>query len=144
MANVEKSVLVGYSSGQMYALVDQVEHYPEFLPWCGGAILEHRDGNTTRATIRIDYHGIRQSFRTENRTQPPDLIEIRLLSGPFRHLDGTWRFTALSDSACRVDFHLRYELANRPLEKLVGPVFHLIANNLVDAFMRRAEKVYGE
>jgi ribosome-associated toxin RatA of RatAB toxin-antitoxin module len=128
----------------MYALVDQVEHYPEFLPWCGGTHLEHRDGAITRASIDIDYRGIRQTFRTENRTNPPELIEIRLVSGPFRRLDGTWRFTALSDSACRIDFRLHYEFSSRVLERLVGPVFHLIANSFVDAFLRRAEQVYGE
>lgn len=144
MANVEKSVLVGYSAGQMYALVDQVEHYPEFLPWCGGTQLEYRDGEITRASIVIDYRGIRQTFRTENRTRPPESIEIRLVSGPFQHLDGTWRFTALSDSACRIDFRLHYEFSSRVLETLVGPVFYLIANSFVDAFMRRAEEVYGE
>jgi ribosome-associated toxin RatA of RatAB toxin-antitoxin module len=144
MANVEKSVLVGYSASQMYALVDRVEDYPAFLPWCGGTEVEHRDGQTTRASIAIDYRGIRQSFRTENRTWPPEAIEIRLVSGPFRRLDGTWRFTTLSDSACRIDFRLHYEFSSRVLETLVGPVFHLIANSFVDAFLRRAEQVYGE
>ena len=78
MALVRKSVLVGYSAQRMFGLVDGVERYPEFLPWCGGAELEHRDGQITRASIHIDYRGIHQSFRTENRTQPPELIEIRL------------------------------------------------------------------
>jgi ribosome-associated toxin RatA of RatAB toxin-antitoxin module len=144
MAKVDKSVLVGYSASQMYALVDRVEDYPAFLPWCGGTEVEHRDGQITRASIAIDYRGIRQSFRTENTTSPPEAIEIRLVSGPFRRLDGTWRFTALSDSACRIDFRLHYEFSSRVLETLVGPVFYLIANSFVDAFMRRAEEVYGE
>jgi ribosome-associated toxin RatA of RatAB toxin-antitoxin module len=96
MAVVQKSVLVGYSAQRMYALVDEVERYPEFLPWCGGTELEHRDGEVTRASIQIDYRGIRQTFKTENRTQAPELIQIRLVSGPFHTLDGTWRFTALA------------------------------------------------
>jgi ribosome-associated toxin RatA of RatAB toxin-antitoxin module len=143
MALVRKSVLVGYSAQRMYALVDTVERYPEFLPWCGGAELESRDGETTRASIQIDYRGIRQSFRTENRTRPPELIEIRLVSGPFRALDGTWRFTALAPEACRIDFHLHYEFSSKLLERLVGPVFHYIANSFVDAFIKRAENLYG-
>jgi ribosome-associated toxin RatA of RatAB toxin-antitoxin module len=143
MAQVRKSVLVGYSAQRMYALVDEVERYPEFLPWCGGTQLEHRDGEVTRASIQIDYRGIRQSFRTENRTQAPEVIEIRLVSGPFRALDGTWRFTALAPEACRIDFQLHYEFSNRLLERLVGPVFHYIANSFVDAFLRRAEQLYG-
>jgi ribosome-associated toxin RatA of RatAB toxin-antitoxin module len=143
MALVQKSVLVGYSAQRMYALVDEVERYPEFLPWCGGTELEHRDGEVTRASIQIDYRGIRQTFRTENRTQAPELIQIRLVSGPFHTLDGTWRFTALAPEACRIDFQLHYEFASRLLERLVGPVFHYIANSFVDAFLKRAERLYG-
>ena len=143
MALVEKSVLVGHSAAQMYVLVDEVERYPEFLPWCGGSELEHRDAGLTRACVRIDYHGIKQSFRTENRTQPPHLIEIRLISGPFRTLDGVWRFTPLSPEACRIDFRLHYEFSSKLLEKLVGPVFSHIAGSFVDAFLRRAERLYG-
>jgi len=127
----------------MYALVDEVERYPEFLPWCGGTELEHRDGEVTRASIQIDYRGIRQTFKTENRTQAPELIQIRLVSGPFHTLDGTWRFTALAPEACRIDFQLHYEFASRLLERLVGPVFHYIANSFVDAFLKRAERLYG-
>ena len=143
MALVRKSVLVGYSAQRMFGLVDGVERYPEFLPWCGGAEVEHRDGQITRASIHIDYRGIHQGFKTENRTQPPELIEIRLVSGPFRALDGTWRFTPLAEEACRIDFQLRYEFSSKLLERLVGPVFHYIANSFVDAFLKRAEKVYG-
>jgi len=143
MALVRKQVLVGYAAERMYALVDGVERYPEFLPWCGGTVLEHRDGQTTRATIQIDYRGIHQSFRTENRTHQPELIEIRLVSGPFRALDGTWRFTALAPDACRIDFQLRYEFSSKVLERLVGPVFNYIANSFVDSFLKRAEKLYG-
>jgi ribosome-associated toxin RatA of RatAB toxin-antitoxin module len=143
MATVERSVLVPYSAERMYALVDQVEHYPDFLPWCGDAHVEHRDGATTRAAIRIDYHGLRQSFKTENRTTPPERIEIRSLSGPFRHLHGTWLFTRLAPDACRIDFKLHYEFSSRLVERLVGPVFGYIANSLVDAFIRRADALYG-
>ncbi len=139
MALVQKSVLVGHSAQRMYALVDEVEKYPLFLPWCRGTQVEHRDASITRASITIDYHGFKQSFRTENRTQPPHLIEIRLLSGPFRTLDGLWRFTALTEEACRIDFRLHYEFASRLLEKPAAPVFGYIANSLGDAFLKRAE-----
>ena len=95
--------------------------------------------------VLIDYHGIKQSFKTENRTSPPELIEIRLVSGPFRQLDGHWRFTALrrprparSSSTCTTNF------PTGCLEKLVGPVFKHIANTLLDAFLRRADQLYGK
>jgi ribosome-associated toxin RatA of RatAB toxin-antitoxin module len=143
MALVERSVLVGYSAERMYALVDAVEDYPQFLPWCRTAHVEHRDAELTRASLAIDYHGLKQSFRTENRTQPPNLIEIRLLSGPFKTLEGHWRFTALASDACRIDFRLHYEFSSRLLERPAAPVFGYIANSLVDAFLKRAEKLFG-
>ena len=142
MALVEKSVLVGYSAEQMYRLVDDVERYPEFLPWCSGSEVDLRDGTLTRAVIRIDYHGIKQSFKTENLTEPAQRIEIRLVSGPFHRLDGLWRFTPLAAQACKIEFRLHYEFSSRLLEKLVGPVFRHIANTLLEAFVQRAEQLY--
>jgi ribosome-associated toxin RatA of RatAB toxin-antitoxin module len=143
MSEVRKSVLVGYSAQQMFTLVDDVEKYPEFLPWCGGAGVSYRDQEKTRASILIDYRGIKQRFTTENRKELPHAMHIRLVEGPFRALDGSWRFTDLSGQGCKIEFLLHYEFSNRLLEKLVGPVFGYIANTLVDGFIRRAEKVYG-
>lgn len=143
MQRVRKSVLVPYGAPEMFALVDDVERYPEFLPWCSGTQLEYRDGTTTRAAVSVNYHGFKQTFRTENHNRPGELIEIRLVSGPFRTLDGTWRFTALSADACRIDFRLHYEFSSRLLEKPAAPVFAYIANSLVDAFVKRAEKLFG-
>ena len=142
MALVEKSVLIGHSAERMYGLVNDVDAYPQFLPWCKATQVEYRDASLTRAAISVDYRGFRQTFRTENHTRPAELIEIRLVSGPFRKLDGTWRFTALSPSACRVDFRLHYEFSTRLLEVPAGPVFGYIANSLVDAFVKRAEQQY--
>lgn len=141
MALVEKSVLVNHPAEQMYRLVDDVEHYADFLPWCGGTQVELRTETLTRASIKIDYHGIKQTFKTENRTTPSKLIEIKLVSGPFRQLDGAWRFTALSPEACKIEFRLHYEFSNRLLEKLVGPVFKHIAHTLLDAFLQRADRL---
>ena len=143
MALVERSVLVGYPARSMYALVDGVERYPEFLPWCGEAHVESREGALTRASLTIDYHGIKQRFKTENRSEAPHLIEIKLVSGPFRTLDGTWRFHALGEQGCRVELRLHYEFSSRVLEKLVGPVFNGIATSLVDAFVKRAEQLHA-
>ncbi len=143
MSEVNRSVLVAYSAEQMFALVDDVEHYPEFLPWCGGTSVDHRDETKTRATIRINYRGIKQSFTTENVKRVPHEMTIRLIEGPFRRLDGYWRFTALADRGCKVEVTLHYEFAGRVLEKLVGPVFNYIANTLLEAFVKRAERIYG-
>jgi len=142
MALVEKTVLVPFTPQRMFDLVDGVERYPEFLPWCGASRVEFRDGETTQATLEINYHGVRQSFSTQNSNRPPNLIEIRLVSGPFRRLGGNWRFIPLGDAGCKIEFRLEYEFSSRLLEKVVGPVFSHIANTFVDAFTRRAEQLY--
>ena len=143
MAEVRKSVLVAYSAERMFDLVDRVDRYPEFLPWCAGASVIPVDERRVKASVVISYHGVRQSFTTENTRTRPQRIDMRLAEGPFRTLDGAWSFTALNDSACKIEFNLRYEFSSRLLEKLVGPVFSYIANTLVEAFLRRAEQVYG-
>ena len=127
----------------MFDLVDAVEKYPEFLPWCGGAACTFRDAHVTRATLHINYRGIRQSFSTENTKVAPRSMQIRLIEGPFRTLEGAWRFTDLTGAGCKIELSLRYEFSSLLLEKLVGPVFGFIANSMVDAFVKRAQKVYG-
>lgn len=142
MATVEKTVLVAHSAEQMFNLVDRVEDYPIFLPWCGGSSVAHMDENIVHATVHINYHHIKQSFTTKNVRTPSRQIDMALQDGPFRHLDGSWRFIPLSDAACKIEFRLHYEFSSKILEKLVGPVFHMIANSFVDAFIQRAEKIY--
>ena len=143
MPDVTKTVLVHYSAQQMYELVDGVEEYPKFLPWCGGGSVSHRDEHLTRATIQINYKGIKQSFTTENRKDPGREMWIKLVEGPFRTLDGNWRFLPLTDDSCKIEFSLRYEFASRLLEKLIGPVFNFVANSMVEAFVKRADQRYG-
>ena len=140
---VTKSVLVGYSAEQMFGLVDAVETYPQFLPWCSRTDVAYRDETKMRATIHVNYHGAKQSFTTENTKEPPRLLTVKLVQGPFRILDGEWRFFALNEQACKIDFRLHYEFASKLLERLVGPVFGYIANTMVDAFVKRADKLYG-
>ncbi len=143
MALVEKSVLIAYSAQQMFDLVDRVEDYPQFLPWCSRTELKFRDATRTAATLCINYHSVKSHFTTENDKQVPSLMTIRLVDGPFRRLEGAWRFRALSDSACKIEFELSYEFSSRMFEKIIGPVFSHIANTFVDAFVKRAEQVYG-
>ncbi len=128
----------------MYDLVDRVEDYPSFLPWCGGTELHRRDEATTEATIHIHYMQVRQHFTTENAKAYPERMTIRLKSGPFQKLEGYWHFLALGETACKIEFSLHYEFASRMLDKALGPVFGYVANSLVEAFVQRAEKVYGE
>lgn len=143
MPDVSQSVLVEFTPAQMFSLVDAVEDYPKFLPWCGGATLVHRNADTTRATILINYHGIHRSFTTENVKHEPVTMQIRLVEGPFRKLDGSWCFSDLAGRGCKIEFRLHYEFAGRLLDRLISPVFHHISSTLVDAFVKRAGQIYG-
>lgn len=143
MKRIQHSVLVPYAAREMYDLVDQVERYPQFLPWCGGArVLDGREPGRI-ARIDIDYHGIRAHFTTSNVNVEGESIVVTLVDGPFRHLHGEWRFLTLAESACKIEFEFAYEFASGLLERAVGPVFDHIASTFVDAFVRRAESTYG-
>jgi ribosome-associated toxin RatA of RatAB toxin-antitoxin module len=144
MAEVVKSVLVPYSAAEMFVLVDGVESYPQFLPWCGGTELHRRDESITEATIHIHYLQVKQHFTTQNEKRFPEEMSIHLKSGPFRRLEGFWRFKILADTACKIEFVMHYEFSSALLEKVLGPVFGMVTSNLVDAFVQRAEQVYGE
>ncbi|WP_439536518.1 type II toxin-antitoxin system RatA family toxin [Methyloversatilis sp.] len=144
MAEVRKTVLIERSAEQMFRLVDGVEHYPEFLPWCGGSEVIERTDTLTRARIDINYHGVKAHFATANAKVFPHSMTIRLVEGPFKSLDGTWAFTQLGDVACKIEFNLRYEFSSRLIEKVVGPVFSHIANTFVEAFVKQADRIYGK
>ncbi|MES2259193.1 MAG: type II toxin-antitoxin system RatA family toxin [Pseudomonadota bacterium] len=143
MAVVHKSVILGYSAEQMFELVAKVEDYPKFLPWCGGVDVRERGEQSVVASLAIHYHGIRQSFTTSNTNIAPTSITMKLVDGPFKSLDGTWTFKPLRADACKVELDLHYEFSNRILEQMIGPVFGMIANSMVDSFCKRAETVYG-
>lgn len=142
MPEVKRSVIVPFSPSQMFALVDDVEHYPAFLPWCGGAQLLFRDEHTTRATLTIDYLGLRHSFTTENDKQPPLHMLLKFVEGPFQKLDGEWRFTDLAGQGCKVEFRIEYEFSTPVVGALLGPLFAHIAGTFVDAFVLRARRIY--
>jgi ribosome-associated toxin RatA of RatAB toxin-antitoxin module len=141
MASIEKSVLVRHSAASMYALVADIEAYPQFLPWCSGSRILARDGERVTASIDIAFGGLKQSFTTVNEQHPVDRIRLQLVSGPFSNLDGTWSFTPLADDACKVALSLDYGFSNFLLRSLVGPVFHQIATTMVDSFVKRADEI---
>ena len=142
MAAVKKVVLIEFTPEQMFELVDRIEDYPGFLPWCGGTELIERTETRTSAMLKVNYHGIKTHFSTENSKLYPHEMHIRLKEGPFSHLDGSWTFTPLGDAACKIEFALSYTFSSRLLDKALGPVFNHIANTFVDAFVKRAEQVY--
>ena len=146
MKTIHKSVLLWHSAHEMFALVTNIEHYPQFLPWCDhGEVLElNDDGMLARVGMAIS--GLRQSFTTRNTHETDRKVLMELVDGPFSQLDGVWAFTPLGDGslrACKVEFTLSYGFSSSTLAALVGPVFDKIAGNLVDAFVKRADRVYG-
>ena len=140
MAAVKKIVLIEQSAARMFGLVDRVEDYPLFLPWCGGTELIERSEEKTAARIHINYHGIKAHFSTENTKTFPRHMRIDLREGPFKHLDGSWTFTPLGEGACKIEFALNYEFSARLLDKALGPVFNHIANTFVESFVKRASE----
>ena len=149
MKHVKKSVLLWYSAHEMYALVTAVEDYPRFLPWCEKVDILRRDDTGLTARLYLAYAGVRHAFTTRNAHTPDQSVRVGLVDGPFSLLDGTWRFLPLQQpsdvesKACKIEFELRYAFSNGALEALISPVFDRIANTFVDAFVTRAEQVYG-
>ena len=139
MANVSKSVLVPHSAQRMFALVDGVEEYPEFLPWCAATEVFERSAEITRARLDIDYHGLRTHISTFNRKEAPARMTLELVDGPFERFAGEWRFTPLGDEGCRVELALDYVLSSKTIDRVLAPVFGYIMETLVDRFVARAD-----
>lgn len=143
MTTISKNALVAYSARQMFDLVNDIEAYADFLPWCGGTTVLSRDADEVVATIEIAHGSLRKAFTTRNRIQPGKMMEMRLEEGPFKRLEGFWRFEVLDTHASKVMLDLEFEFSNRIVAMAMGPVFSQIANSLVDAFCKRAVEVYG-
>jgi len=141
MPTVRKSVRVAHPAGAMFELVDAVERYPEFLPWCGSTQLIERTAEMTSGRVDIDYHGLKSSITTRNRKEPPEWMHLEFVEGPFEKFHGHWRFVALGDVGCRVEFALDYGFESRAVEALVGPVLGHIMETLVDRFVARADEL---
>ena len=144
MATVNKSALVFYSAAEMYRLVEDIEAYPKFLPWCRSARILSQDETEVRATIEMAKGGVHKSFSTRKRIKGAHRIDIRLLEGPFKRLEGFWRFEPLRADASKVSLDMEFEFASTLLRMAVEPVFKQITNSLVDAFCKRAVDVYGK
>jgi ribosome-associated toxin RatA of RatAB toxin-antitoxin module len=139
---VRKSALVPHTAGQMFDLVYDVAAYPAFLPWCCRAEVISETPERICGRIEVARLGIHQAFSTCNRFERDRWMEIALLDGPFRRLHGLWRFTPLREDACKVELELEFEFSGALMDKAFGPIFHQIANTLVDAFCKRAGEVY--
>ncbi len=143
MKQVRKSALVPYSAGQMFDLVNGVEHYPEFLPWCSAVRVLARNAHSVKATVSLAKGSLRQSFTTQNAMEAGRRIEMRLIEGPFKHLHGLWLFHPLDEAGCEIVLSMQYEFSNGILALAFGHAFDQVANTLVDAFCKRARDLYG-
>lgn len=143
MPIVHEVLVMPYSVADMYKLVDEIEKYPEFLPWCKGSEILYRDEDEVHAKLVLSGGGFQKSFTTCNRLQANKMIEIKLLDGPFRQLEGFWKFEPQPDNGCQVTLDLQFEFINKLLDLAFGPVFHQVASTLVEAFSKRAEQMYG-
>lgn len=143
MTIISKSALVSYSPEQMFKLVDNIEAYAEFLPWCGKATETFRSDEKVEASLLISYASLNKTFATRNINTAYEKIEMHLLDGPFKKLDGVWLFEPLGESACKISLNLDFEFSSKIISITVGPVFSKIANTMVDAFIKRADSIYG-
>ena|SRR5258706_1810704 len=139
MQTVRKSVIVTRPAEAMFALVDECERYPEFLPWCSGVEVHERTPREVKATLDIDYRGLRSRITTLNRNTPPRSIDLGFVEGPFERFKGRWEFIPLGPEGCRVEFALEYTFSNGAMEALLAPVFGHIMETLVDHFVERAQ-----
>lgn len=143
MTTITRSALVMHSAEQMFALVNDVRRYPEFLDGCKATEVLNEGDDFIEATLTISKAGVNQSFSTHNTLRRPERMEMRLLDGPFSRFEGIWRFQALSDDACKVSLDMEFEMSNRLAGVAMGAVFKQIANMMVDSFVKRAKQVYG-
>ena len=127
-----------HSCEQMYALVGDIDSYSRFLPWCSESRIEERDGEQIKARIAYCWKGLHGSFVTRNTHQAKRSIVMKLCEGPFKELQGQWTFVPLGEHACKLQFVLHISFSNRLYEMTMGPVFHSLANSLMDGFLQRA------
>jgi ribosome-associated toxin RatA of RatAB toxin-antitoxin module len=143
MAVIQRSSQVPFTATQMFQLVDAIEDYPDFLPWCKESKIISRNDDEVLATLTLAGGGFQKSFSTCNRMQRNKMIEIRLLEGPFKHLEGFWRFQPEKSKGCTITLDLEFEFAGRLISMAFAPIFNQVANSLVDAFTKRANVLYG-
>jgi ribosome-associated toxin RatA of RatAB toxin-antitoxin module len=140
---VQKSALVKYSAKQMFDLVNDIEAYPQFLPWCSGSRIIKRETDIIEAELMIAKGGFHKSFATRNTIDNGGRISISLLNGPFSHLEGVWNFMPLREDASKISLDLEFELSGKLASLAFGAVFNQICNTMVSSFTQRAKIVYA-
>jgi ribosome-associated toxin RatA of RatAB toxin-antitoxin module len=143
MQVVERSALVTYTAAQMFALVNDVSRYPEFLPWCVGAQVHELSATESSATLKVARGVLKAEFTTQNQLTPDARIQMRLTHGPFRDLAGEWCFDGIGERGSRVRFRIEFEFKNRLTAAAFNSAFESLCGGIVDAFAQRAREVYG-
>jgi len=143
VTTINRNALVPYTAADMFTLVNDLRAYPDFLPWCDEVKIHDESPDEIKATVHFSKRGLSAAFTTRNRLQINKMIEMRLVDGPFRHLQGFWRFEPIGDAGCKIHLDMEFEIANPVLRLTIGPLFKQIANSLMDAFIARARDVHG-
>ncbi|MGR9099576.1 MAG: type II toxin-antitoxin system RatA family toxin [Gammaproteobacteria bacterium] len=143
MTVIQKSALVRFSAQAMFELVDDIEAYPQFLPWCSGSRIILRQDDVVEAVVDICKGGFRKSFATRNRMDENGKIKMSLIDGPFSRLEGEWTFTPLREDACKISLDLEFEMSGKLANLAFGTVFNQICNTMVGSFTQRAKQLYG-
>jgi ribosome-associated toxin RatA of RatAB toxin-antitoxin module len=138
MKRISRSAIVECGAAEFYALVEAIESYPQFLPWCAAARVLERTPGRTVATLSLAVKGVRYAITTENSVVPGQSIDMRLVEGPFSSFAAAWRFTPLGPAACKAEYSMGYEFSSRVVAAVLEPVFRRIADDTVDAFAKRA------
>jgi len=144
MKRIARSAIVECSAEAFYALVEDVDAYPRFLPWCAAVQVLERSQDRMVIRLTLAAKGLRQSFTTENSYLPGRAIDMKLREGPFRHFEAHWRFTPLRAQAVKVEYAMEYEFASRALALLLAPLFSRLADRTVESFVRRSKARAGE
>lgn len=142
MPEIRRSALMPYPVQFMYDIVNDVESYPEFLPWCGDVKINQLDNSSMEASILMRGAGLNHWFKTRNTMVPGQSIEMELVEGPFSKLEGLWRFTAIDSDGCKIELMLQFEMKQGLASTLIAPAFSRIANTMVDSFCERARDRY--
>ena len=141
--HIQRSALLPYPAQALYDLVNDVAHYPEFLPWCSSAQILESTEVLMRASLGVATGGLSQHFVTRNTLVPGQSIEMNLEEGPFTKLHGLWVFKPLGEKACKISLDMTFDYAGAIVKATLGPLFNQAANTLVDAFCQRAKQLYG-
>lgn len=144
MTEISKTTIVPYTPSEMYILVNDIESYPVFLPWCTAAKILHQQEESLTATLSLALGKIKQSFTTENTMQDGTRIEMQLIDGPFKHLSGYWKFNSEDEQSCYIQLHMNFEFRNKIVKHTLGKAFYKVIDTLVESFVLRAQQIYGD